>query len=104
MTALHLAAGFSSAWVLSALLEAGADVDATLAADLTDPTAVLSMLGGANCGMLAAFRRGTTALHIAVFFADHQQVAALLDGGANPNAPGVCACVFMLSRWALGSA
>ena len=34
MTALHLAAGFASAGVLSALLEAGTGVDAALAADL----------------------------------------------------------------------
>ena len=91
VTALHLAAGFASAGVLTALLEAGADVDAALAADLTDPTTVLSMLSGANDDTLAAYRCGTTALHIAVFLADHQRVAALLAGGANPNASGVCA-------------
>ena len=90
MTALHLAAGFASAGVLLALLAAGADVDAALSTDLTGRTAVLSVLSCSNDDTLAAYRCGTTALHIAVFFADHQQVAALLAGGANPDAPGVC--------------
>ena len=87
---MHLAAGFASAGVLSALLAAGADVDAVLAADLTEPVTAHSMLSDADVGTLAAYRSGTTALHIAVFLGGHQQVAALLAGGANPNRQ-VCA-------------
>lgn len=97
LSALHLAAGFAGPAVLAALLAVPSLppglVDAQLQADYTSQNVFEPLLESAVTETRLAFRAGTTALHIAVYFGDAGELPCTLPpcGSQECNAPACCA-------------
>ena len=84
VSALHFAAQNGHEWAVTALLDAGADVNAMASVEVSVSCAAVSWRPDARTGL--AQGDGSTPLHYAAQCDDPSVAGLLLNAGANPNA------------------